>query len=165
MVRIKIILHRRKGPKRDPPSSTSIRLTRLRSRLDGAPPLMSGLNGRNKAVEPVPPEPANIPAAIVARRLRRQSARQTPFPDEARQWWTEGERLPRKKLRIRLHGTTLAPGGNPGNLSPTRMVQKRRLWRLREKKAADDAKAKVATSSQTPSPKAGEPGPAAPQTV
>ncbi|KYK59164.1 hypothetical protein DCS_00294 [Drechmeria coniospora] len=48
---------------------TSVRLTRLRAKITGAPPIMSGLDHRERAVEPLPMDPQPLTTMAIRRLL------------------------------------------------------------------------------------------------
>lgn len=57
---------------------TPLRLTRLRSKVGGAPKLMTGLNARNQAAESLPADPVRISAAAVLRKLPHSHPKHKP---------------------------------------------------------------------------------------
>ncbi|KJZ79167.1 hypothetical protein HIM_01318 [Hirsutella minnesotensis 3608] len=134
-------------------TSPYIRLTRLRAQLPGAPPVMGGLDEKERATEPLPKDPVNIATTEVVRRIpqthpqwRRRpriimhptrSATDTAFPNpqhsqEAEIQSSLSERVFRRrtKLMLRIHrdlselGWNQTPPASPGNVPPVEPEQR-----------------------------------------
>ncbi|PHH85213.1 hypothetical protein CDD83_749 [Cordyceps sp. RAO-2017] len=104
-------------------TKTPVRLTRLRSRLAGAPSVLKGLDDNNRPVEALPQDPENIPFGEVRYRLPRSHP------------------LAKRRIKIILHPSRQRPSPEPEKAAVPRrpiIIIKRRQRCIKVETAGDD---------------------------